>query len=190
MNMEKFKLAKLVEKSNLEERWYVEYNYRHPETGKYKSPAFRVFISQKIKTKDGRRKKGYEIKNKLNAKLNRGWNPYQESERRFTTVYEAVNFVLQLKKPSLRKRSFETYKNIATAFQRFLRNAKYSNIECDKFSYYQAQEFLDWVLIELKVSNRTYNNYLKHIRTFPIYILSLLTANLRFSRLIVFLNTG
>ena len=164
--MEKFKLAKLVEKPTIDERWYVEYNYRNPETGKFKSPAFRIFISSKIKTKAGRRKKGYDIVNEINRKLREGFNPYQLHEVRFTPIYEAIFFALQVKRALLRERSYHTYKNIITTFQRFLQEKSYSGIPSEDFNSLKAQEFMDWAKITLRITNRTYNNYVKCMRTF------------------------
>jgi hypothetical protein len=44
--MQKYKLASLVEKKTLSERWYVEYYYLDSDGKKFR--RFRVFISKKL----------------------------------------------------------------------------------------------------------------------------------------------
>ena len=63
--MEKFKTAKLFDAGgDLSQRWFVYYNFRSPETGKYR--RFRHWVPQNILTAGGRRDKAHEIIKSIN----------------------------------------------------------------------------------------------------------------------------
>ncbi|MFA6400861.1 MAG: tyrosine-type recombinase/integrase [Salinivirgaceae bacterium] len=166
--MEKFKNAIFKEKPTLDERWYVEYSYIHPETGKFK--VFREFISNKIPTKEGRRRKGYEIARAFNIKLKQGWNPFQVQEKRFTSITQAMDYVYEIKKSTTEKRTHHTYNNMISTFKKYLEKKKLDKLSCDEFNYHHAIDYIDYLKLQKKFTNRTYNNHLSSMRTFFTFL--------------------
>ena len=166
--MEKFKNAILKEKPTLDQRWYVQYSYVHPETGKYK--VIRHFISNKILTKEGRRRKGYQLTKEINLKLKKGWNPFQVREKRFTSIVQAIDYVFKIKKSTTEKRTHHSYKNIIETFKAYLVKKKIDNLSCDEFNYQHAIGFMDYLKLKKRFSNRTFNNYLSSMRTFFTFL--------------------
>lgn len=160
----KYKLAKLNDANgDLSRQWHVYYYYEHPESGK--NTRFRKWISNKIKTKQGRRQKAQEYINHINMRLRRGWNPFAEAETRLTNVIDAIDFAMKVKSATLGKRSRWTYNSVIRIFKRFLKSKKLDRLPVEEMNYAVAQEFCDYMLINENISKRTYNNRLTPLKT-------------------------
>jgi len=163
--MTNYKLAKLNDAGgNLQARWFVYYSYLHPETAK--KERFRIYISSTLKTATARREKAEELKRAINDKLKRGWSPYQFESMKFSTVANALLFVLEIKKTTCRSRTHHTYKHLITFFIGYLEKKGLKNITLDCFNSHHAQAFLDYAKSEKGIANRTYNYYAMHMRIF------------------------
>lgn len=163
--MEVYKLAKLNDASgDLSKQWFVYYSYRHPETREF--VRFKHVISTRLKTKVSRFQRASELIKNVNYRLKSGWNPYAEAEAKFTNLISAMQHCLEFKSASLRKRSIHTYTHLINCFITFLNKKNLHRITVEEFSSKNAREFLDYCKIEKKITNRTYNNYLSHMRTF------------------------
>jgi len=162
--MEFYKLCKLDDANgNLNCRWYVYYSYVHPDTNKFQ--RFKVGISQKLKTKTARFKRYDELKKHIDSKLLQGWNPFEDEKPELMTCIKALNLFLKVKEKTLRRRSFHTYSSFISRFINYLLKNKMHNIPVSQFSYYHAQKMMDYLITNLKINNRTYNNYVKSYRS-------------------------
>jgi len=162
--MEKYKLPKLFDAGNdLNQRWFVYYSYIHPETGKYK--RFRVFISSTLNTATARREKAKELVRVYSLKLKQGWNPFEAEQISLTTCKRAIEIILELKKDSLRIRSYYTLKNVVKSFNEYLDAKKLNNLSVEEFNSRHAIEYLDWVKKKYSLTNRTVNYRRMNIKT-------------------------
>ncbi len=162
--MENFKKAKLFDAGgDLSKRWFVYYSFRSPETGKFQ--RFQHWVPQKILTGSGRRDKAHLMINSINQKLRQGFNPFAHMEKKYTFLSVAMAYVLKIKVNSTRLRTHHTYSSMLNIFDRWLEKKNMKNFPVDDFSYYHAQEFMDYTLEVLKNSNRTYNNRLTAMKT-------------------------
>ncbi len=162
--MENYKTAKLFDAGgNLDDRWFVYYSFRSPETEKFR--RFRIWIPQKIITASGRRDRAHEVIKSINQKLRHGYNPYAHLEKKYTSLSAAMKYVLSIKSTSCRKRTSHTYDSMVKIFDEWLELKKRKNMPVDDFNYYHAQEFMDYTKATLKNGNRTYNNRVTAMRT-------------------------
>lgn len=162
--MENYKLPKLYDGDNdLDQRWFVYFSYRHPETGKMK--RFRIFISSKYRTATARREKAHELIKQYSVKLKQNWNPFEHEHIQLVTAIIAMDRILEIKKSSIRPRSYFTLKNIVKSFNEYLKAHKLERISINDFSSRHAIEFLDWSKIHYKLSNRTVNYRRMNMKT-------------------------
>lgn len=160
-----YKLAKLNDREGiLSKQWYVEYQFKNPETGQWE--RFRKVISNKLKTATARKDVASALIKKTNNWLKEGGNPFLNEIPKIQTVVQALSYVLEYKKAVCRKRSYYTYKNVITIFSKFLKHKKRENLRLEEMNVRIAQEFMDWVVMVHKVSNRTHNYYLMDMVTF------------------------
>ncbi|MFK5855222.1 MAG: site-specific integrase [Bacteroidota bacterium] len=160
----KYKLARLNDANNsLERQWCVVFYYKHPETGSM--VRFRRWISNRIKTKSGRRDKARQLINNINLKLKCGWNPYADHEKQLTNLVEAIEFALKIKSKSIGKRSRHSYNSIAGIFTDYLKTHNLDAIAVDEMNKDIAQAFCDHILLERNYSPRTYNNHVTSLKT-------------------------
>lgn len=163
--MENFKLAKLNDRGgDLTQQWYIFYSFRHPETKEF--VRFKKAISLKLLTKTARHQKAAEMIKDLNFKLRNGWNPIENSNLAYTTICEAMDKVISVKRNILRIRTLHTYEHLVRLFKHWLELRHYDKMYISSFTFIHAQQFMDWTKTEKKVQNRTYNNYITHMRVF------------------------
>ena len=158
-----YKTARLDDsKGDLNKQWFVYYSFKHPETGQFQ--RFKKYISNKHKTKAARFEKASEIIKQLNNWLKAGGNPFQTTAQ-FTRMIQAIDYVYEIKKASLRPRSYSSYNTVMKKFKTWL-NKYHSNMILEEFGFYHAQKFMDWLVINEKLKNRTYNNHVTYMRIF------------------------
>lgn len=162
--MENYKYAKINDcGGDLAKRWYVSYYYKHPETGKFQ--RFVIWIPSTLKTKTARLKKASVIVENINIRLKQGFDPFECSTSRVKSLSEAIELALELKTNTCRERGARTYKNISTSFLAYLKRESLLEKPADSFSFQRAQEYMDYLIVKKKVSNRTYNNHLLALKT-------------------------
>ena len=164
--MEDFKPAKLFDADgDLSQRWFVFYYFRNPESGKYE--RFREMIPTSLKTRSDRYAKGKDLKEAMNKRLLEGFNPFVGMDPSKTNILDAIIYLDEIKS-SLRKRTRDTYSCLLRRFKEFLVDKKVglSSLTVDEFNYIHAQKFMDYYKKEHKVTNRTYNYAVIHMRTF------------------------
>lgn len=154
-----FKNPKLYDADGrLDDRWYVFYYYRSPESAKFE--RFKIYVSQAILTKSGRRDEAHRIMKDLTAKLAAGWNPYEVSEKRFASLMKCLDEVIAIKIASTRKRTAYTYRNHAKTFADWLISESKRTIKVSEFTQAEAVRYMDYLKVNAGYSNRTFNNHL------------------------------
>jgi integrase len=103
----------------------------------------------------------------INEKLATGWNPFleQEAGKGFTKLIDALHTFKAEKTKELREDSTRSYNSIVKTLEQWLIKRNETNILCLTFSKQHALDLLSDIYLKQKVSNRTYNNYLKFYRT-------------------------
>ena len=161
--MSRYKFARLYDKKgDLSKRWFVGYYYIHPETNKYS--LFRIWISYTLRTRTARLKKARELIDNIDNKLTTGFNPFEQENLSFTKLIDALNNSLQFKSTYTKPRTVQTYRSYINSFVKWLKLMNLENISIESFNYQLAQKFVDYLKIEKKVQNRTFNNYVEHCR--------------------------
>ena len=159
-----YKLAKLYDADNdLSRQWFVYFYFKHPENGKF--VRFRKWISNRIRTKSGRRDVAHAIIKSFNIKLQRGWSPFAEEETRLTSIEQAFNHAINIKSASIGKRAVQTYRSISGKFIMYLQKNKLNNVSIGDISHKIIQDFFDQSIIKEKISPRTFNNRITALKT-------------------------
>jgi len=163
-NAMKYTLPRLYDANNdLTKQWCVRYSFKDSESGDM--VPVRVWISNRIKTKAGRRMKAQELINLIKSKLRTGWNPLSDAEIRLTSVSDAINFALKIKNQTLGTRAKQSYSSIANIFIEYLIKKKLSEIPIEDINYIIVQDFFDKSLVSEKIAPRTYNNRITALKT-------------------------
>ena len=146
-------------------RWYVHYMVLNPPSGKLERK--RIYVDH-VKDTKLRERYARRLCTKINDKLDQGWNPYisEKSNRQYTDIRKAFDYLLLFKGSYLSKRGLDTYKSRIGIFFDYLKNNKLDKVFVFEFADRHAIAFFDYLLIERKVCGRTYNNYLLDFRTF------------------------
>lgn len=148
--------------------WYIEYYAEHPTSGEMK--RFKVRMNRAIKRytkKSEARKYCLDIVSRLNSRLMDGWSPFFESEdaRLYMPLCKVVETYLAEKKKELRKDSMRCYTSITGIFLSWVA-VDCPNVVCSLFNKAKAVRFMDYIYNDRGVSARTYNDYLKLMRSF------------------------
>lgn len=147
-----------VSKGNV---WYVIYWVENPDTGEHVRKRIKV---NRVKPIAERNRYAKMLTDEINQKLYAGWNPFLEqmAPRGFDNLQEAMAYFLKSKKKELRTTSYTTYLSKNKILFDWLTLQNLENISCLSFNRTHAINFLRWMYDERNISNRTYNNYLKH----------------------------
>ena len=146
-------------------KWYVHYMVINPASGKLARK--RIYL-QHIKDAKLRDRYARKLCNKINDKLDQGWNPFitEKSNKQYTEIRKAFDYLLVFKGSYLSKRGIDTYKSRIGVFLEWLKKQKMDNVFVFEFKDSHAIAFFDYLLLERKLSGRTFNNYLLDFRTF------------------------
>ena len=161
--METFKSAKLFDANgDLDKRWFVFYYFRDPETNKW--VRLKEWISQTLLTKSSRYARAGEIIKRINLKLRQGFNPFADNNKGLTSIMSALDNFLTSKGYSVRQRTIFSYRSYIKQFKEWLVINNLNNTSVESFSFYQAQDYMDYCCSRKKIKNRTFNNILSALR--------------------------
>lgn len=148
---------------DLSQRWYIYFKFEDPDSGKMR--AFKFYVSQKYKTRTSRYNEAAKLRDKYKEKLQKGWTPFSQSGGEYTTLINAIQYYLELKKPPvLRLRTYNSYKSHISFLSDYLTNKKMECKYVRDFCKFDAQKFMQETRIKHKHSNRTHNNLLTTMR--------------------------
>lgn len=154
--------------------WFVEYYVYHIETKRMVRKKIMLNHIEKITE---RRTFAHHLMRKLNAELEKGWNPYiaDENARSYTLLTRAMEEFsnLQQKKHregSLRDASIHSYDSYAKRFSEYLVDNKLTDLYVFHFNKEFVIRYLDYFYNEKNLASRTRDNYLKFLRLFSNYL--------------------
>ncbi len=149
--------------------WQIEYYVEDPITAEMIRIRNRVDL---IRKRYSRQTEAISHINKIlfdiNLKLSKGWNPLIESKenaRMYLKYTEVSEKFLSEKKKELRVDSMRSYISYINIFNEYIEK-RTSIIHLSNFSKSDAVVFMDFVYNVRKVSQRTYNNYVKFFRLY------------------------
>lgn len=145
-------------------RWYVYFDYVHPETNTFTRQApITSHTNRNYPDFDSRYRRIHIIKEALLERLEEGYSPYEEKqEERQYNIIDALDFALGVKKDQVGKRTFEGYDLTSRNFKKWLVDNFHANKSIQDINRRIINTYLDH--IAKKTSNRNRNNYLGALR--------------------------
>lgn len=153
--------------------WQITYRVLNPETGILERKKLRFEkIRRRLGSDTNARKYAKVYCNAINEKLESGWNPYMEGKKAksFHKLTDAFSSFIKEKELDLKngvfsQDSMRTYRSQVEMLSNWLSKNKQENIYVGSFTKELAQQYLDYVYTEKQLAPRTWNNYLKFMRT-------------------------
>ena len=155
-----FKPAQLVDTKR---ETYVSYYAKNPFSGKLERKRVRL---NHISPKSERRKFGLLLCAEITNKLYSGWNPFMEAlEEGGISVSAAVDEFVAVKSKSLRPDSLRSYRSLSGILKSWLSGRGAAGRPCALFGRREAEQFMRDMERRDRLSNKTYNNYLRFYST-------------------------
>ena len=145
--------------------WLIEYYVENPFTSEMCRVRQRVnFIRKRYKNVKDAESHCQKIIFDINTKLANGINPMfsDENPAGYEKISEVIKKFLAEKARELRPDTMRSYNSFSRSFLRYVSQTQVSFI-C-KFGKIEAAKYMDWIYSIRKVSQRSYNNYLKFMR--------------------------
>lgn len=165
-----YKLATLNDANgDTSKRWVITFYVWHAD--KNSLVRKQVWISAKFATKAQRMAEGKRKVKAINELLVKGYYigqpvaPKKEkSKKENWTVLQAIDWVMDHKEASIRKRSVQSFQLFRSEFERWLRLKNMVKLPLFLLQPDHLDQYLLWIRHERKIANTTYNNYLEFIR--------------------------
>ena len=155
--------------------WEIVYYVLNPFTDKLQIKRNRV---RPLKSVTERRKLAKRMIQKINSKLERGWNPFIEegATKSFAKLFDVCDeFIkkteIEYKKGQKRADTLRSYYSFLKNLKQYLKDSGREKCFVIDFNYDLILEFLEYKYYKMDVSARTYNNYLSFFNTFSEYLL-------------------
>lgn len=145
--------------------WFVYFDFTDNILRETQRKQYRSGINYH-KTKEKRLQQGNALKTYLKERLESGWNPLREAKKLPNaaeaprTIREAMDRIVKGKKSSVKKTSYENYRDNARLFLSWAKERGYDQLPLFMFKKDIAQEYMDYVVIDLENSGRTHNSKL------------------------------
>lgn len=145
--------------------WFVYFDFSDHLLGQTVRKQFRSGIN-KEKRKAERVKLGNTLITHLRLKLTSGWNPIREQMNLPaagsipSNIDDAIQYVLKLKKTSLKPKSYRNYCDISGMFCKWAKAIGYSKLRLSDFTNTIGREYMDYLLIDKGYSGKTHNGQL------------------------------
>lgn len=138
--------------------WYVDFYCYDPALQKMRR---KKIMLDSISNKSQRRRRATEIITRLYDKLSSGWNPWcdSRSDREYTTIDDVFDKYVEYVSMMDRIHSRENYTSRMNILKIYLGSLNFPPKYIYQFNLELVTDFLDWLRIERKVGERTYNNY-------------------------------
>jgi len=144
---------------SLKKRWYVYYEFRHPETDlMVRQTTITANINRDYKTKRDRLKFIRILRDTVEELLKDGYSPYSDN----TIIDEysaksALEFALSLKKATVKESTYNGYKKTVGVFIKYLNRKGIDIANIKSIDKKTVIDFLNNILKKSSASNR--NNY-------------------------------
>ena len=148
--------------------WQIEFYCINPYSRRMERVRYRVNkYRTQLKSDPLARKEIRKIITNINVKLSTGWTPFvDQSPFNLITMEKSIENFLFYKKNELRHESNHSYTSQLNMFRDWLKSKSYLNLMPSDFSKNHAMAYMDYVSLDKKVSNRTYNNYRGFLRIY------------------------
>lgn len=160
-----FRPAEVVHKKET----YVSFYVVNPFTNKMERKRIRC---NHVKGKSERLKYARLLCASINQKLYEGWNPFFEeisSNANVTMESALVKFITE-KNKEVRPDTMRVYSSIVNIFIKWLKDNNLHTAPCFMFTKKHAEKYLNSLADNPKMGNRSYNNYLRCLKTVFIYM--------------------
>ena len=161
--------------------WNLPYRYAQRSSGEIRDYVFfaafdpvkgelrrkRIYLDH-ISNKKTRDRHAIRLIDHINKKLDAGQNPFidETSKKQYTTIKEALQFVLDLKNMYIRKRTKHTFDSRMNVLMDWLKKKKMISSFIFELNSEVATTFMNSLITDRKIKGRTWNNYLLDYRTF------------------------
>lgn len=144
--------------------WYIVYYVQDPYTGE----LTRVRIKcNRIASLTQRRQAARAMIRTLNEKLEAGWNPLVSGDDRktYTPLSIALDEYLKVKSREAEEASMRVYRSLVKFLKNFMEDSHLSqDFPVNQFSEEMAADMMEGLKVS-DISPRTYNNYLRSLKT-------------------------
>jgi len=155
-------------------KWYVEYYVYHIEL---KTMVRKRIMLNHIDKVSDRRLFANRLIRKLNAELEKGWNPYvaEENSRSYALLTKAMDEFMTLqrkkyKQGDIREATILSYESYYNKFVEYMAENKLTDLYVYYFNKDFIIKYLDHFYHDKNLSSRTRDNYLKFLRLFSNYL--------------------
>ena len=171
-DMYPFKKAKLNDcGGNLSGRWYIEFYAWDVQISKLVRK--RYYEVNNITSEQDRRIYANRIIQQLNKLLKEGYHfdvnkvpsPAESEETRTYTLSDAVDYALEIKKPSIRSSSYPSYKNTVKLFKKWASDYRLNDMEVVYFDKLRAVYFDDYITVECGYAAKTVNGHVSYLKS-------------------------
>jgi len=161
--------------------WNLPYRYAQRSAGETRDYVFfaafdpvkgelrrkRIYLDH-ISNKKTRDRHAVRLIDHINKKLDAGQNPFVDdtSKKQYTTIKEALQFVLDFKNMYIRKRTKHTFDSRMNVLTEWLEKKKMMSSFIFELNGDVAMTFMNSLITDRKIKGRTWNNYLLDYRTF------------------------
>lgn len=148
--------------------WVIEYYVINPDTKKLERKREKFERMRKRFGNDAEaRKEAKKICRNINKKLASGWNPMitQSNARMYTTLKDAMHNFMEIKSKEIRKDSLRCYTSQINIFSTWIKRYKLEDTYVSGFTPIQADDYINFVYVNNKLSPRTFNNYVRFWRS-------------------------
>jgi integrase len=145
---------------DLTKRWYVYYSFVNPETGKLERQAPIYDAVNSFDTLRLRNKAIKVLRDAVEVVLENGYNPFETNNTLITTetksynIPDATEFVLKLKKNSLKESSYKDFESRIKRFKKWLLNNGFNGRYMTDVNKLVVIQYLNHVQLESSASNR------------------------------------
>lgn len=152
---------------NVAKSWFVYFDFTDHLTRTTVRKQFRGQINR-IKKKDERKIRGTALRLFWKDELQAGWNPFVDDDCKKMpsnySIVEALEMVLKLHLPTLKKKTKQTYTYVVKLFKGWLTENNMSHILASKFPKSACINYMD-SLITKGYAGRTHNDHLVILAT-------------------------
>lgn len=150
--------------------WLVVFSFTDPSTGQTKRFQFRGEINRK-KTLRERLQEANSMRYALIMMLEDGWNPFNgnmesEREERHIPLSDLLDKLLEVKKSSIKKKSYRNYYDGIRWFKQWLNKKGRGRILPNSFTAVHARAYVDFIQLEKGCNGKTVNGQVSYLKTF------------------------
>jgi integrase len=172
-NLEEIKIYRPAQLCTGKE-WFVQYYIYNPELKKMSRKKIKLNYISKV---SDRRAFANGLIRRLNAELEKGWNPFiaEENSKSYALLTKVIEDFMKLNRKKyaegdIREATILSYESYSKKLSEYIEKKKYTDMYVYSFNKDFVIKFLDYIYDELNLSSRTRDNYLKFIRLFSNYL--------------------